>query len=126
MDCSRAAKMLCQLIVAVSMVVGGIVSATGRDDAARIGEIAVVDLPSEARTTVALIKKGGPFPYERDGIGFGNFERLLPIKPKGYYHEYTVSTPGTKHRGARRIVAGKDGELFYTDDHYKSFKRIRE
>lgn len=126
MDCSRAAKMFWQLIVAACVVLGSMVSATGRDDGARIGEIAVKDLPSEGRTTIALIKKGGPFPHERDGIGFGNFERLLPIKPKGYYREYTVPTPGMKHRGARRIVAGKDGELFYTDDHYKSFKRIRE
>lgn len=90
-----------------------------------IPEIAAAELPPEARETIALIRKGGPFPYERDGVVFGNFEKLLPQKERGYYREYTVPTPGLKHRGARRIVAGRDGELYYTDDHYRSFKRIR-
>ena len=63
---------------------------------------------------------------ERDGVVFGNRERLLPQRERGYYREYTVPTPGLKHRGARRIVAGRGGELYYTDDHYRSFKRIRE
>jgi ribonuclease T1 len=89
-------------------------------------EIAIADLPGEARRTLELIRKGGPFPYDRDGIEFRNFEKRLPLKPRGYYREYTVRTPGTKSRGARRIVAGKGGELYYTDDHYDSFRRIRE
>ena len=89
-------------------------------------EIAAAELPAEARRTVALIRKGGPFPYERDGAAFGNFEKRLPVKGRGYYQEFTVRTPGAKNRGARRIVAGKGGELYYTDDHYRSFKRIRE
>ncbi len=89
-------------------------------------EIAAAELPAEARRTLELMRKGGPFPYERDGAAFGNFEKLLPIKERGYYREYTVRTPGAKNRGARRIVAGKGGEYYYTDDHYQSFSRIRE
>ena len=89
-------------------------------------EVAVAELPGEARQTIALIRKGGPFPYERDGVVFGNFEKQLPVQARGYYREYTVRTPGAGNRGARRIVAGKAGELYYTDDHYQSFRRIRE
>ena len=90
-----------------------------------IPEIASAELPREARETLKLIEQGGPYPYERDGAVFGNFERLLPTRERGYYREYTVATPGIKHRGARRIVAGKGGERYYTDDHYRSFRRIR-
>jgi ribonuclease T1 len=87
--------------------------------------IAVSALPKEARETLALIKKGGPFPYSKDGTTFSNREGLLPKKARGFYREYTVKTPGAKNRGARRIVAG--GEVYYyTDDHYASFKRIQE
>jgi ribonuclease T1 len=89
-------------------------------------EIALADLPREARRTLDLIRTGGPFPYSRDGTVFGNRERLLPAKPRGYYREYTVVTPGSRDRGARRIVAGAGGERYYTDDHYDSFRRIRE
>lgn len=89
-------------------------------------EISASQLPPEARETIALIRKGGPYPYERDGTVFGNFEKRLPAQARGYYREYTVKTPGAKNRGARRIVAGKGGELYYTDDHYDSFRRIRE
>jgi len=92
--------------------------------------VAVRDLPVEARQTLFLIKQGGPFPYPRDGVVFGNYEGVLPKEKRGYYHEYTVKTPGVRHRGARRIIAGgtlQEGqEYFYTDDHYVSFKRIRE
>jgi len=83
-------------------------------------------LPPEARETLALIKRGGPYPYRKDGSAFGNREKHLPLKPHGYYREYTVPTPGARDRGARRIVAGRDGEYYYTDDHYNSFRRIRE
>ena len=93
---------------------------------APLQEIAAGELPAQAQETIALIRKGGPYPHERDGIVFGNFEKLLPLKERGYYREYTVRTPGTKGRGARRIVAGRGGELYYTDDHYRSFRRIRE
>ena len=81
-------------------------------------------LPPEARDTIGLIDQGGPFPYEKDGATFGNRERLLPRQPSGYYREYTVITPGSDDRGARRIVAGDGGELYYTDDHYASFRRV--
>ena len=83
-------------------------------------------LPKEALETIALIRKGGPFPYDRDGIVLGNREKLLPARERGWYREYTVRTPGERTRGARRIVAGRDGTLYYTDDHYRSFKRILE
>ena len=88
--------------------------------------IAVAQLPLEARQTLHLIDQGGPFPYSRDGIVFGNREGRQPRKPYGYYHEYTVPTPGSHDRGARRIVAGKTAERYYTDNHYQSFKRIVE
>jgi len=86
--------------------------------------IAVADLPAEARTTLQLIEQGGPFPYQRDGVVFGNYEKRLPLKKRGYYREYTVPTPGLKHRGPRRIVAGSEHERYYTADHYNSFRRI--
>ena len=94
-------------------------------------EVPLEKLPLEARQTVALIKAGGPFPYQRDGSVFHNREGLLPKRSRGYYREYTVKTPGAKDRGARRIVAGGCGEFgcveyFYTDDHYRSFRRIIE
>ena len=88
--------------------------------------IYVDQLPREARTTLRLIEQGGPFPYSKDGTVFQNREGILPSRPRGYYHEYTVITPGENHRGARRIVTGERGELYYTDDHYDSFSRIME
>jgi len=90
------------------------------------GDVSPGDLPAEARATLALIKAGGPFPHRQDGSTFGNRERLLPRRERGYYREYTVPTPGARDRGARRIVAGRGGEYYYTADHYRSFKRIRE
>ncbi|HTY03705.1 MAG TPA: ribonuclease domain-containing protein [Rhodocyclaceae bacterium] len=95
---------------------------------ARAGEVTVGELPPEARNTLRLIQLGGPFPYRRDGIVFGNYERRLPIHRRGYYHEYTVPTPGARDRGARRIIAGDidRAEYYYTQDHYRTFWRIRE
>ena len=90
------------------------------------GEVRLSDLPPDARSTAALIKKGGPFPHRRDGVSFGNREKLLPKRERGWYREFTVNTPGARDRGARRIVAGRDGTLYYTDDHYRSFMRILE
>ena len=89
-------------------------------------EVRASELPDEARRTLALIARGGPYPYTRDDVTFGNFERILPRKPTGYYKEYTVPTPGESDRGARRIVAGKAGEKYYTPDHYNSFTFIIE
>jgi ribonuclease T1 len=86
--------------------------------------VSITMLPPEAKTTLSLIQRGGPFPYPRDGIVFQNREHLLPIYPKGYYHEYTVTTPGASNRGTRRIISGSVGEYYYTQDHYQSFQRI--
>lgn len=89
-------------------------------------EVAVADLPPQALATLNLIDRGGPFPYARDGITFGNYEKRLPPRPRGYYREYTVPTPGIRSRGARRIIVGRQNERYYTDDHYRSFRRIRQ
>ena len=99
-----------------------------------VGDIALAALPREAHATLALIRAGGPFPYARDNSVFSNREKQLPARARGYYREYTVKTPGARDRGARRIVAGagaagdvrSSGEYYYTDDHYNSFRRIRE
>ena len=88
------------------------------------GHFTVGDLPKEARETLALIDHGGPYPYRQDNTVFGNRERRLPIKPSGYYHEFTVTTPGSDDRGARRLIRGRDGETYYTSDHYASFHLV--
>ena len=138
---------------AAALLAGLLLSATAAGmarESPRIPEIRVAELPREARETLRLIKRGGPFPYARDGSVFGNRERLLPLRERGHYREYTVKTSGARDRGARRIVAaGCDGpaapaakpgrsqqqyfvapcgagEYYYTDDHYASFRRIRE
>ena len=84
----------------------------------------LLDLPPEAAETVDVIDRGPPFPYSKDGSTFGNYEGLLPDYERGYYQEFTVETPGSYDRGARRIVEGAEGELYWTDDHYESFSRI--
>lgn len=116
------------LVAAGLLALGVALAPPQAQDAASDGlqQVAVADLPSEARATIRLIKQGGPFAYERDGIVFRNFEKRLPLRERGYYREYTVRTPGVKSRGARRIVAGRGGELYYTADHYRSFARIRK
>ncbi|MDE2408652.1 MAG: ribonuclease [Xanthomonadaceae bacterium] len=83
-------------------------------------------LPPEARITLALIQQGGPYPHRQDGSVFGNFEGHLPRQPRGWYHEYTVDTPGARNRGTRRIITGGNPprEWYYTDDHYASFRRF--
>ncbi|MBB5869415.1 ribonuclease T1 [Allocatelliglobosispora scoriae] len=89
-----------------------------------LATIAAADLPKQARDTLVLIDKKGPFPYSRDGIVFGNNEKILPARARGYYHEYTVPTPGEQDRGARRLVVGDQGDVYYTDDHYDSFRQV--
>ena len=93
-------------------------------------DIRYAQLPIEARETLQRIRTGSRMPYAKDGSVFGNREGMLPRRPRGYYTEYTVPTPGSRDRGARRIVAGSppetSGEYYYTDDHYRSFRRIRE
>lgn len=89
--------------------------------------VSLTDLPREARATLDLIRAGGPYPYPRnDNQAFLNREGLLPSRPRGYYREFTVPTPGSADRGARRIVTGAGGERYWTDDHYRSFARVRE
>ena len=90
----------------------------------RGGTITVAALPPEGRDTLALIAAGGPFPYSQDGVVFQNREGLLPSRPRGGYHEYTVETPGSPDRGARRIIVSGAGERYYTDDHYDSFRFV--
>jgi ribonuclease T1 len=125
-------KPLLPALLALWLFAAGAPAAAGR--AAPIGEIAVAALPAEARAILAQIKAGGPFAYAKDGSVFGNREKILPLRSRGYYREYTVPTPGARDRGARRIVAGsgasgdvrRSGEYYYSDDHYNSFRRIRE
>jgi len=117
-----------------------------RGDFSQSRDLRLQELPREAQATLAAIQRGGPYSYARDGVRFGNYEKLLPLASSGYYSEYTVATPGVSHRGARRIVVGcerqrpveqhgsplrlahcRDGGVFYyTVDHYRSFKRIVE
>ncbi|WP_404947880.1 ribonuclease domain-containing protein [Roseateles sp. YR242] len=109
-------------------------AAVARDNAPSTRErwgdtVALQALPAEAQTTYQRVLSGGPFPYEKDGVVFGNRERQLPSKARGYYREYTVPTPGAQHRGARRLVCGgqpptKPDACYYTDDHYVSFSKI--
>jgi ribonuclease T1 len=86
--------------------------------------IAVSELPTEAKATLQLIEQGGPFPFSRDGVVFGNREGVLPEQPPGYYREYTVITPGAPDRGSRRIIVGEAGDRYYTSDNYASFREI--
>lgn len=90
-----------------------------------LATIAAAQLPLEARRTLRLIQQGGPFPYPRDGVTFQNREGMLPREPSGYYREYTVPTPGAGDRGARRIITGKNGERYYTPDHYRTFMIVQ-
>ena len=94
--------------------------------APQITDVATSSLPPEAQQTLSLIRAGGPYPFKRDGITFHNREQRLPLQPKGYYREFTVPTPGLNHRGAKRIIAGRGGEFYYTANHYRSFVRIRQ
>lgn len=116
-------------------LLGGLAGTAPAREARDLPTIGLAELPPEARHTLALIRRGGPFPYPRkDGSTFGNFEQRLPRQARAYYREYTVPTPGSRDRGPRRIVAGvgrdgdvaTSGEYYYTGDHYRSFRRIRE
>jgi ribonuclease T1 len=112
-----------RLLLFVMVAFSGL--ACARQDApSSVATISVAALPPEARTTLDLIRRGGPFPYRRDGVVFYNREGQLPKRERGYYHEYTVPTPGSQDRGARRIVSGAADEYYYSNDHYRSFQRI--
>jgi ribonuclease T1 len=101
-------------------------SVRARQKSPAIATVDIGELPGEARQTIALIKKGGHYPYKKDGAVFGNFEHRLPLHERGYYKEFTVRSPGVRDRGARRIILGRAGELYYTDDHYETFRLVRE
>ena len=123
----RRAKVgaLIALILATTMSFG----AQAKAPAGLGADVSLSSLPAQARETEKLIHSGGPFPYARDGVVFGNYEKRLERKPRGYYHEYTVPTPGARNRGARRIICGgnpptEPDACFYTEDHYNSFHRI--
>ena len=122
----KLARALAAAAAALLALAGPAGAQRGPAPAPPAGEVLVSQLPPEAAATIALIKKGGPYPYAKDNSIFGNREGHLPRQRHGYYREYTVRTPGQRNRGARRIVKGASGELFYTDDHYNSFKRIRD
>jgi len=119
----------CALAAIALLAAGaGVAPVAARDAPAPLPTVSLQQLPAEARTLLSAIAEGGPFPYQRDGIVFGNREGLLPARARGYYHEYTVATPGLHTRGARRIIcAGAKrsvDECYYSDDHYRSFRRI--
>ncbi len=105
---------------------GGTESGSGATPRSDLPTVAESQLNAQARRTLALIRAGGPYPYDQDGRVFTNRERLLPRQASGYYREFTVVTPGSPDRGARRIIAGDGGDLYYTDDHYASFRQIEE
>jgi len=116
-------------IMLVAGLAPGAVHARQPDASAALPPVTLSTLPKEAQSTHQLILQGGPFPHNKDGVVFGNRERLLPLQPRGFYREYTVRTPGAKNRGARRIVCGgkpptQPDTCFYTADHYASFSRI--
>jgi ribonuclease T1 len=121
-----ARRALAALLLALATAAMPAAAQRGPAPPAPAGEVTPEQLPKEAHATLALIMKGGPFPYAKDGAVFGNREGLLPKQKRGYYREYTVKTPGERTRGARRIIKGASGEFFYTDDHYAHFRRIRK
>ena len=137
----RPVRPLAVLLVCLGLLLGGALtactstqeagaerpagSAAATPDWARgTATVPVGALPPQARETLRLIDTGGPFPYDKDGTTFGNFEGALPKQQRGYYREYTVRTPGERDRGPRRLVTGRGGEIYYTDDHYETFKAV--
>ncbi len=119
----------CFLLAAITAPLAQARGLTDRPAESQPATVQVADLPRQGRETYELIRRGGPFPYGKDGAGFGNRERSLPAEKRGFYREYTVTTPGSRDRGARRIVCGgrqprEPEACFYTEDHYASFKRI--
>lgn len=117
---------LTALGLAACLVVASAVAA-----APALPSVTLAELPRDVAIVLEQVHRGGPFRYERDGVVFGNRERILPAQPRGYYREYTVPTPGAKNRGARRLVCGgsapmKPDACYYSDDHYQSFRRLRE
>ncbi|WP_175423764.1 ribonuclease domain-containing protein [Inhella inkyongensis] len=129
---SRAGRMLRRsvMVTAAAVLSIGCVLVPVQAREAQDSAVALSDLPVQVQRTHALVLAGGPFPYAKDGTVFGNRERLLPRKARGFYREYTVKTPGVRHRGARRLVCGgepptRPEACYYTEDHYSSFRRIQ-
>ena len=127
-----AGRSIAALLLGIALC-GFVPGAAARiESSGALGVVRGAQLPAEGRTVLAAIRAGGPFGSKRDGVVFGNREGLLPRRPRGYYAEYTVPTPGASNRGARRIVAGRgttgdyrtSNEYYYTNDHYQSFRRI--
>lgn len=114
------------VLVAAVLWGSGRVGSSSDGEAPDVAQGPVAGVPVEARETLALVDAGGPFPYARDGAVFMNRERLLPQRQRGFWREYTVPTPGGSDRGARRLVVGRDGSVYYSGDHYASFRRVRE
>ncbi|MFV0406316.1 MAG: ribonuclease domain-containing protein [Propioniciclava sp.] len=110
----------------VSAPVASVSALPSADLESGLAWVSVAELPPEAADTLTLIEVGPPYPYRADGETFGNREGLLPDRPRGYYREFTVETPGSSDRGARRIVVGERGDYYWTEDHYASFRRIRQ
>jgi len=122
----RLTAILGTLAVAFAIAVGVGPSCSGESSDSKAAQVRLDDLPKEAQNTLWRVKNQGPLPYKRDGVTFGNFEGRLPKKPRGYYKEYTVPRPGARDRGTHRIITGRNGEYYYTDDHYEPFRRILE
>jgi len=126
----KSKSLLASVLLLTSLGVPDLVHARRPLPADSVATMAVAELPPQGRQTYRLIQQGGPFPYSKDGVVFGNRERLLPARQRGYYLEYTVKTPGSRDRGARRIVCGGQPRTpdacYYTGDHYASFSRIVE
>lgn len=126
---SKRVKTLLPLLIA-TLAMFGLTTYTAEaaqpacGDTSSYDQVPLSSLPPQATDTVDLIRAGGPFPYPQDGTVFSNREAILPACYSGYYHEYTVKTPGSPDRGARRVVTGDAGEYFYTDDHYASFELV--
>jgi len=118
------------LAAAITVPLAQARSSMDRPAASQPATVSVAELPRQGRETYELIRQGGPFPYGKDGAVFGNRERSLPAQKRGFYREYTVTTPGSRDRGARRIVCGGPSRMpyacYYTADHYASFRKIVE
>lgn len=119
------------LVLLIVLLVGGYAARAVSDHgsakpgaSSSAGTVPLSALPAQARQTVTLIRQGGPYPYPEDGTVYRNLGKQLPTEPPGYYREFTVPTPSESDRGARRIIAGRDGTLYYTGDHYQTFHRI--
>jgi ribonuclease T1 len=108
-------------VVAVALIGGAIDEDDGSSD---LEVVQLDELPPEVGETIGLIRADGPYPYDEDGVVFGNREDQLPDQPTGYYREYTVETPGSSDRGPRRVITGEAGEVYYTEDHYASFVEV--